>query len=125
MLPVGPDGAGVAGGVAAGGVAGVVDPDAAGAPGVAGADGAGAGAGAGPGVPLMIDPDVVCWPMIASASAPIMNAAARPAVSFDNSVAPVRAPNAELLLPPPKAAAISPLPCCSRITSRSTRQTST
>jgi hypothetical protein len=58
LFPVGPDGAGVAGGVA-----GVVDPlgavvpDAAGAP-VAGADCAGAGAGAGPRVPLMIEPDV-------------------------------------------------------------------
>ncbi len=58
LFPVGPDGAGVAGGVA-----GVVDPlgavvpDAAGAPG-AGADCAGAGAGAGPRVPLMIEPDV-------------------------------------------------------------------
>jgi hypothetical protein len=59
------------------------------------------------------------------ASDPIMNAAASPAVTLDNNVAPVRAPNAELLLPPPNAAAMSPLPCCSRMTISSITQTST
>jgi hypothetical protein len=60
--------------------------------------------------------------MIASAIAPSMNSAASTAVAFDNTVAPARAPNADWLLPPPNAAAMSPLPCCSRMTSSSTRQ---
>ena len=48
------------------------------------------------------------------------------AVAFVNSVAPDRAPNAAWLLLPPNALAMSPpRPCCSRITSDSTRQTST
>ena len=55
--------------------------------------------------------------MIDSAIAPSMNSTARIAVAFDSTVAPARAPNADWLLPPPKAAAMSPLPCCSRITS--------
>ena len=104
--------------------------DAGAAPGDAGrgADPVGAGfgmlSGLGGADPLMIDPGPR-WPMMASASALIMNNAARTAVAFDSTVAPARAPNADWLLPPPKAAAMSPLPCCSRITSNSSVQTST
>ena len=47
-------------------------------------------------------------------------------VARDSTVAPLRAPNAAWLVPPPKALAMSPpLPCWRRITSTSTRHTST
>ena len=43
-----------------------------------------------------------------------------------SSVAPDRAPNTAWLLPPPNAFAISPpLPCCNRMVTISSRQTST
>ena len=74
--------------------------------------------------PLTTDPGPR-WPMIASASATIMNNAARTAVALESTVAPARAPNADWLLPPPKAAAMSPLPCWRRITSSSSVHTST
>src|SRR5262245_25036865 len=96
---------------------------------VAGAGVSGAFAGA-PGTlgggaePLTIDPGPRC-PMIASASAPSMNRTASTVVALDSTVAPARAPNADWLLPPPNAAAMSPLPCCSRMTSSSSRQTIT
>ena len=113
------------------GVAGVVVAGAAGAAaGVAGVaagrwSGAGLAAGGGPAVPLTSDPGPR-WPMIASASASTMKSTAKTVVSFVSSVAPARAPNAVWLLPPPNALAMSPpLPCCSRMTSSSTRQTST
>ncbi len=65
-------------------------------------------------------------PHTASVNAKATNAAARPAVIFVSSVAPARAPNAAWLLPPPNALAMSPpLPCCSRITRMSSRQTNT
>ena len=106
------------GGVA--GVGGTVDGDV----GAAGVEPVGAGfagaltglGGLGGADPLMIDPGPR-WPMIARASALIMNNAARTAVAFESTVAPARAPNADWLLPPPNAAAMSPLPCWSRITS--------
>ena len=98
------------------GVAGV----AGGAAGVVGAGTARLGAGA----PLTSEPGPRC-PMIASASAPTMNSTARIAVALDNTVAPARAPNADWLLPPPNAAAMSPLPCCNRMTISSIRQMST
>ena len=94
---------------------------------VAGAAGgvAGLAAGGGPAVPLTTEPGPR-WPMIASASASTMKSTAKMVVSFVSSVAPARAPNAVWLLPPPNALAMSPpLPCCSRITSSSIRQTST
>jgi len=91
--------------------------------GFAGATGAGLGA-AGAAAPLTTEPGPR-WPMIASAIAPIMKSAASTAVAFDSTVAPERAPNADWLLPPPNAAAMSPLPCWSRMTSSSTRQIST
>ena len=57
----------------------------------------------------MIDPELPRCPTIASASAPSMKSPARTAVAFESSVAPARAPNADWLLPPPNAAAMSPL----------------
>ena len=55
-----------------------------------------------------------------------MNSTAATVVARDSTVAPARAPNAAWLLPPPKALAISPpLPCWRRITSISTKQTTT
>ena len=55
-----------------------------------------------------------------------MKSTAQTVVIFVSSVAPPRAPNAVWLEPPPKALAMSPpLPCCSRMTSRSSRQTRT
>lgn len=123
------------GGVAGAGVAGAgepagagvgVDPvgaGVAGVPGAAGDDGALTGLRGGAD-PLMIDPGPR-WPRIASTSAQSMNKAARTLVAFDSTVAPARAPKADWLLPPPKAAAMSPLPCWSRITSSSTVHTST
>ena len=60
--------------------------------GVAGACGARAGGGGA--APLTIDPGPRC-PMIASASAMIMNNPARTAVAFESTVAPPRAPNAD------------------------------
>jgi len=115
-------GAGVFGVAGGAGVAGV-DPAGAGVEPV-GAGFAGALTGLGGADPLMTEPGPR-WPMIASARATIMNNAARTAVAFDNTVAPARAPNADWLLPPPNAAAMSPLPCCSRITSSSSVQMST
>ena len=120
---------GVAGGVAG---AGAGAPEGAGAGAVAGVDVdagagvlAGAGFGGGGAEPLTTDPGPR-WPMMASASAPSMNSTAKPVVAFVSSVAPARAPNAAWLLPPPNALAMSPpLPCCSRMTSSSRRQTST
>src|SRR6185436_9167778 len=103
---------------AAGVVAGVVV-----APGVAGAVTGGFGAG-GAGVPLTTDPEPQ-RPMIDSAIAPSMKSTDRIAVAFDSIVAPARAPKADWLLPPPKAAAMSPLPCCSRMTSSRMRHVST
>ena len=92
----------------------------------AGGVGAGAviGAGAGPGVPLSSEPGPR-WPTTDRTIAPTMNSAARIAVAFDSTVAPARAPNADWLLPPPNAAAMSPLPCCSRITNSRMRQVRT
>jgi hypothetical protein len=63
--------------------------------------------------------------MMAKASAQIMKSAAKTVVAFESTVAPPRAPNADWLLPPPNAAAMSPLPCWSRTTSSSSRQTTT
>ena len=54
-----------------------------------------------------------------------MKSAARTAVAFDSTVPLARAPNADWLLPPPNAAAMSPLPCCSRITRSRNVHTST
>src|ERR1019366_9431908 len=83
------------------------------------------GTAGGPGVPLTSEPGPRC-PMIASASAPSMNNTAKIVVAFDSTVAPPRAPNAVWLLPPPNALAMSPpFPCCSRMTSSSTKQTMT
>ena len=90
-----------------------------------GAGFAGALTGLGGGADPLITEPGPRWPMIASASALIMNAAARTAVAFESTVAPARAPNADWLLPPPNAAAMSPLPCWSRITSSSIVHTST
>jgi hypothetical protein len=84
-------------------------------------DRAGAGGAA---EPLTTDPGPRC-PMMANASAQIMKSPARTAVAFESTVAPARAPNADWLLPPPNAAAMSPLPCCIRTTSNSSRQTIT
>src|SRR5262245_64472214 len=128
----GVDGAGVvgagvvgAGVVWAGAVAGFVGADGAGV-GVSGAFTGEPGTldGGGGAAPLTIEPGPRC-PMIASASAPTMKMTARTVVAFDSTVAPARAPNADWLLPPPNAAAMSPLPCCSRITRSSSRQTIT
>src|SRR5581483_4678228 len=93
----------------------------AGGVGAAGADeGAGAGAGVpgagvagrGAGAPLTTDAGPRC-PMIDNTSAPSMNSTASTVVALVSTVAPVRAPNAAWLLPPPKALAMSPpLPCC-------------
>ena len=122
-------GAGVVGVVGAG-VAGAelpgagADPAGAGVVGAAGVGVAGALTGLGGAAPLMMDPGPRC-PMMASASAPTMNSAASTAVAFDSTVAPARAPNADWLLPPPNAAAMSPLPCCSSTTSSSSVQTIT
>ena len=111
------------------GVAGAGDPVGAAGAGVGvvpvGAGFAGTLSGLGGGAdPLTTDPGPR-WPMIASASAPIMNKAASTAVAFESTVAPARAPNADWLLPPPKAAAMSPLPCWSRTTSSRSVHTST
>ena len=55
-----------------------------------------------------------------------MNSTAHTVVARDSTVAPLRAPNAAWLLPPPNALAMSPpLPCWSRITIISTKQTRT
>src|SRR5262249_10761991 len=52
------------------------------------------------------------WPRIPSAIAPITKRIAQIAVARDRTVAPLRAPNAAWLLPPPNALAMSPpLPC--------------
>src|SRR6266699_2006900 len=53
-------------------------------------------------------------PMMPSASAPTMNRIAAIVVARDSTVAPLRAPKADWLLPPPpNALAMSPpLPCC-------------
>src|SRR5260221_8722684 len=90
---------------------------------VAGAFGALRGAGGGA-VPLTTELEPP-RPMIDSAIAPSMNSTERMAVAFERTVAPARAPNADWLLPPPKAAAMSPLPCWSRITSSRMRHVST
>src|SRR5688572_10743808 len=96
----------------------------------AGVVGAGAGAGfavAGGGacVPLTTEPEPRC-PITESVSANSMNNTAAIDVAFVNNVAPDRAPKAAWLLLPPNALAISPpRPCCRRITSESTRHTST
>jgi hypothetical protein len=107
---------GDAGGVCAGAV-GVVG---LGAGAWTGAAGRGGGA-----APLTTDPGPRC-PMMASAIAPSMNSTAKIVVAFDSTVALPRAPKAVWLLPPPNALAMSPpLPCCSRMTISSTKQTST
>jgi hypothetical protein len=54
-----------------------------------------------------------------------MNTTASTAVAFVSTVAPARAPKADWLLPPPNAAAMSPLPCWSKITISSTMQANT
>ena len=61
-------------------------------------------------VPLTTD-DEPPRPMIDKAIAPSMKSTDRIAVALDRTVAPARAPNADWLLPPPNAAAMSPLPC--------------
>src|SRR4029077_10495538 len=117
-------GAGEAGGVAGGVVAGA------------------AGSGfcwvvtGGAGVPLTSDRGPR-WPRIASTSAPTMKSTAHTVVIFVSNVAPPRAPNAVWLPappdapavgrpPPPSALAMSPpLPCCSRMTSNNRRHTRT
>ena len=108
--------------------------------GVAGAGVAGAGAGVGGGAGVVVRrrarapagdrPPITepgpRWPMMPSTSAPTMNSTAQTVVARDSTVAPLRAPNAAWLAPPPNALAMSPpLPCCSRMTSISTRQTRT
>src|SRR5688500_16108599 len=91
------DGAGV--GVAAGGVV----------PGSAGA-GVVAGAVLG-GRPPTTDPGPLC-PMMPSTRAPTTKITAPTVVARDSTVAPLRAPKAAWLAPPPKALAMSPpLPC--------------
>ena len=122
-MGAGVDDGGFCVGVDPAGVAGADDVGAGADPGGAGFAGALTGLGGGAD-PLITEPGPR-WPMIASASALIMNAAARTAVAFESTVAPARAPNADWLLPPPKAAAMSPLPCWSRITSSSNVHTST
>ncbi len=94
-----PLGAVVPAGVAVPAGAGVVAGAVIGAFGTGGAD-----------VPLTTEPEPP-RPMIDSIIAVSMNNADRIAVAFDNSVAPERAPKAELLPPPPNDAAMSPLPC--------------
>jgi hypothetical protein len=91
-------GAVVAGAGVAGGLAGVV---------VAGVDGCVSGARP----PITEEGPLL--PMIPSASAPTMNRIAQIVVARDSTVAPLRAPNADWLLPPPpNALAMSPpLPC--------------
>src|SRR4029077_19901744 len=86
--------------------------------------GFGAAIGAGACVPLTTDP-APPRPMIDSAIAPSMKSTERIAVAFDSTVAPARAPKVDWLLPPPKAAAMSPLPCWSRITSSRMRHVTT
>src|SRR5262245_13319513 len=52
-------------------------------------------------------------PRMPSAIAPTMKRIAQTVVARDRTVAPLRAPNAAWLLPPPNALAMSPpLPCC-------------
>jgi len=65
-------------------------------------------------------------PMIPSASAPTMNRIAQIVVARDSTVAPLRAPNADWLLPPPpNALAMSPpLPCWRYTTSIIVKQAS-
>src|SRR4051794_17776208 len=102
-VPVGP-----VGGVAGGGVVvpvAAVAPVGAVAPGTAGAVIGAFGAG-GACVPLTTELEPP-RPMIDSAIAPSMKSTERMAVAFESTVAPVRAPNADWLLPPPKAAAMS------------------
>src|SRR5262245_60419269 len=123
-----PGGVAGAGAAEAGVVAGVVAAGAEfdGAPGgVFGAAGAGAFFAGGAAVPLKTElgPRSLMIPRIIAQS---MKSTAQTVVARVNSVAPARAPKAVWLLPPPNALAISPpLPCCSRTTSSSTRQTST
>src|SRR6187455_2827064 len=100
-------GAGVAGaGVVAGfstGAAGLAE-EVAGLAGAAGAAGALAGR---PLRPPNTEPGPR-WPRIPRASAPKMNSTNPIVVALESTVAPVRAPNAAWLLPPPKALAMSP-----------------
>ena len=87
-------------------------------------DGATVGASGG-GSPPTTDPGPRC-PHTAKVNDNTMKAAARPVVILVSNVAPARAPNAAWLLPPPNALAISPpLPCCSRMTTISSRHTNT
>ena len=86
-------GVGVDDGVVGDGVAGAGEPAGAGVDPV-GAGVFGALTGLGGADPLTTDPGPR-WPMIASASAQIMNNAARTAVAFESTVAPARAPNAD------------------------------
>src|SRR5262245_46898738 len=104
-------------------VAGVVDGEGAGVSGAFCGE-PGTLDGGGGAEPLTSDPGPRC-PMIARASAPSMNNTASTVVALDSTVAPARAPNADWLLPPPNAAAMSPLPCCRRMTSSSSRHTIT
>jgi hypothetical protein len=58
-----------------------------------------------------------------STIAPMTNSTAHTVVARDSTVAPLRAPNAAWLDPPPNALAMSPpLPCWSRMTNISTKQ---
>ena len=64
--------------------------------------------------------------MMPSTTAPTTNSTASTVVARDSTVAPLRAPNAAWLAPPPKALAMSPpLPCCSSTTRISRKQART
>ena len=65
-----------------------------------------------------------CLPMMPNANAPMMKTAAQIQVARDNTVAPLRAPNAAWLLAPPNALAMSPpFPCCRYTASIIAKQT--
>jgi hypothetical protein len=93
--------------------------------GVTGAGVAGFVAAGGAGTEPMTDPGPRVL-TIDRASAPAKNRLALTQVTLVSRVAPVRAPKAAWLLPPPNAEAMSPaLPCWIKMTSSSTRQFST
>src|SRR4030095_15026689 len=75
--------------------------------GAVGAGAAGADAGACGARPPTTDPVVPRCPRIPSTIAPITNSSAHTVVARDSTVAPLRAPNAAWLDPPPKALAMS------------------
>src|SRR5688572_4482312 len=75
--------------------------------------------------PPTTDPGPRCARMF-NVSAPTRNSTARTVVARVSTVAPLRAPNAAWLLPPPNAAAMSPpFPCWRRMTPIIARQART